>query len=228
MADARTERWAGHRVEMRRQLAQSAMRAIERIGPQVSMREIAAEAKVPKPTIYRFFKDKADLASAIADQAKEDVIGELVKARQASVGTVGELVNVALTGYAALIIGHPNVFKFLLFGIDSPGGHALENSRAIANEIAKILSTVLEAAGGRSHNVHLYAGMVVGVVTGAADWWMNGESGPDPVDSFVAHVEPAVRAITELAGREAGLDIDFDAPLAGAVPGMIAAMATPE
>ncbi|MBF5000499.1 TetR/AcrR family transcriptional regulator [Nocardia sp. BSTN01] len=218
MGDARTERWVEHRAEVRRQLVAAATRAIDDIGPQVSMREIAAEAKVPKPTLYRFFKDKGELAAAIGDQAREDIIEELTKARESSVETIGELIDVALTGHAALIDQHPNIFKFLVFGADSVGSHALENSRAIAREISTILETILRAAGGRSVEDAMYGPMIVGLVTGAADAWMRGAESPRMGGTFVERVRPAVRALVGLAGAHAGVDIDFDAPVLARLP----------
>ncbi|MVU80679.1 TetR family transcriptional regulator [Nocardia sp. ET3-3] len=209
MGDARTDRWSGHREEMRRQLVAAAIRAIERVGPQVSMSEIASEARVPKPTIYRFFKDKSALAGAIAERARGDVGAALADARRRSPGTVGELVHTALTGYAALLVGHPNVARFLFMG-DNPGVQATENWQSAAQDVAVMIATIIEESGGAEAEVMLHSSMIVGAVTGAAVGWFSGAESAGTASAFVARVEPAVRALIQLAAAEASTVIDFD------------------
>ena len=51
MFDARSTRWDDHRVVVRAELADAAVRAIERCGEGVSMDDIAAEAGVSKPKL---------------------------------------------------------------------------------------------------------------------------------------------------------------------------------
>lgn len=213
MGDARTERWRAHRVEMRRKLVDAAIRAIENSGPQVSMREIAAEAQVPKPTLYRFFKDKSELATAIADRAHDDIMVGLATARGRSPGTLGGLVHVALTGYASLLVDNPNVSRFLFLGVDNPGVKATENWRATAREVASMIAFVIDACGGADGDVSFHASMVVGAITAAAEWSFQGAGRAITADMFVARVEPATRAIIQIAGAEAGVAVDFDMPL---------------
>ncbi|MGW4241891.1 TetR/AcrR family transcriptional regulator [Nocardia sp. NPDC004722] len=214
MGDARTERWAEHRAEMRRKLVEAAVRAIEAEGPQASMRAIAAEAKVPKPTLYRFFTDKADLAVAIADRAKQDIIQGLAEVRQHPGGTAGAILHAALTGYASLIVEHPNIARFLFLGAENPGVKTLENWQAIRTEVAALITLLVESPGPTAtFDAMFYASMVVGAVEGAADWWSNSADLAGSASEFVARVEPVVRAIITSAATAAGASIDFDKPL---------------
>lgn len=57
------------RTAQRQRLLQAAQRAIHRDGPQVSMDEIAAEAGITKPIVYRHFGDRRGLAVALRDSA---------------------------------------------------------------------------------------------------------------------------------------------------------------
>ncbi len=43
---------------MRAEIVDAAFRAIDRLGPELSLREIAEEAGTAKPEIYRHFTDK--------------------------------------------------------------------------------------------------------------------------------------------------------------------------
>jgi AcrR family transcriptional regulator len=65
--DARSERWREHRKKVRGEIVEAAFRAIDRLGPNVSVREIAEEAGTAKPKIYRHFHDKSDLFQAIGE-----------------------------------------------------------------------------------------------------------------------------------------------------------------
>jgi AcrR family transcriptional regulator len=58
-------RWS----EQREHLLQAAQRAIHRSGPQISMDDIAAEAGITKPIVYRHFGDRRGLALALRDRA---------------------------------------------------------------------------------------------------------------------------------------------------------------
>ena len=62
--DARSERWREHRKKVRAEIVDAAFRSIDRLGPELSLREIAEEAGTAKPKIYRHFTDKSDLFQA--------------------------------------------------------------------------------------------------------------------------------------------------------------------
>ena len=47
--DARSERWREHRKKVRAEIVDAAFRAIDRLGPELSLREIAEEAGTAKP-----------------------------------------------------------------------------------------------------------------------------------------------------------------------------------
>src|SRR6202043_4151006 len=69
--DARSERWREHRKKVRAEIVEAAFRAIDRLGPDLSVREIAEEAGTAKPKIYRHFTDKSDLFQAIGERLRD-------------------------------------------------------------------------------------------------------------------------------------------------------------
>ncbi|MBD5832236.1 TetR/AcrR family transcriptional regulator, partial [Janibacter melonis] len=69
--DARSERWREHRKKVRNEIVDAAFRAIDRLGPELSVREIAEEAGTAKPKIYRHFHDKSDLFQAIGERLRD-------------------------------------------------------------------------------------------------------------------------------------------------------------
>ena len=69
--DARSERWREHRKRVRSEIVDAAFRAIDQLGPDLSLREIAEEAGTAKPKIYRHFTDKSDLFQAIGERLRD-------------------------------------------------------------------------------------------------------------------------------------------------------------
>ncbi|MFT3901120.1 MAG: TetR/AcrR family transcriptional regulator [Gordonia sp. (in: high G+C Gram-positive bacteria)] len=225
MADARTERWAEHRKKMRRTLVDATIRAIDDRGPDVSMREIAAEAKIPKPTLYRFFTDKSALVNAINDRVMDALTERIVTGPQLTAGTLGELVRAGISGYAEFVGEHPNVFRYLQLNFSatsntssSPSVHAIETARTMASDIATLLAALVpgdEDGDARPRQLDSAAAMIMGAVVFAADGWVGDDGPTESVDSFVDRVEPYIRALLQVAAaNNGGAALDFDASIA--------------
>ena len=118
------------RGEQRRRLLQAAQRAIHRDGPQVSMDDIAAEAGITKPIVYRHFGDRRGLAVALRDTAFGAMLAtpsgdagrdrELARERIASFYPVvsdAEHLRRVLVGWAAsfqmFVAMNRNLYRFL-------------------------------------------------------------------------------------------------------------------
>lgn len=221
MGDARTERWVEHRANVRIELVDAAMRAIDKIGPQVSMREIAAEANTPKARLYRFFTDKAEIFEAIAERVQAMLIARVVNDVQWAEMTVGQLIRASLFGFAELVRDHPNVFRFLiqghLTGQDAEADRILENGRVIARKVAAMFSDVIATFGG-GEGVEMEAFMIVGAVGTAADWWIAAD-GPQPsIEEFVDRLDTiAVRGIIDSSAKVRGITIDYDRSILSAI-----------
>src|SRR5687767_9352093 len=65
------------RARKRERLLDAAVRAVRREGPNVSMDEIAAEAGVTKPIVYRAFGDREGLTKALADRFADELAASL-------------------------------------------------------------------------------------------------------------------------------------------------------
>src|ERR687893_74653 len=57
------------RTERRAEMVQAAIDAVRTLGPGVSVAEIAAQAGITKPVLYRHFTDRADLQRAVGREA---------------------------------------------------------------------------------------------------------------------------------------------------------------
>ena len=70
------------RPDRRPVLLEAAATAIRRHGPGASMTQIAAQAGVTKPILYRHFRDRDGLVHALAERFAGDLMGELQAALQ--------------------------------------------------------------------------------------------------------------------------------------------------
>lgn len=84
VVDGRSQRWASHNAERRRVVLDAAVVLLEQRPPghELHLQEIADEAGVGRPVVYRHFKDKAELNRAIqghvVDMAWQQIQEDLV------------------------------------------------------------------------------------------------------------------------------------------------------
>ena len=179
--DARSERWREHRKKVRSEIVDAAFRAIDRLGPDVSLREIAEEAGTAKPKIYRHFTDKSDLFQAIGERTARHVVGGDLPVDQP-----GDRLRRARSSAAAssstceLVDQHPNVVRFLLqgrFAEQSRGGHddASTKGREITLAMADMFSNELREMELEPAAFELAAFATFGTAASATDWWLGAE-----------------------------------------------------
>lgn len=110
--DGRSTRWADHRTARRAELVRAARKAVHRLGPTVSMDEIAAEAGTSKSIVYRYFDDKAGLRLAVAEAVvaqMHDTLREAAHGARTPEGALRAMVRV----YLEMIESSPNVYWFV-------------------------------------------------------------------------------------------------------------------
>src|SRR6186997_2240471 len=114
--DARSERWREHRKKVRTEIVDAAFRAIDRLGPELSLREIAEEAGTAKPKIYRHFADKSDLFQAIGERMRDMLWSAIIPSINLSSDPAREVIRRSVEQYVRLVDEHPSVIRFLLQG----------------------------------------------------------------------------------------------------------------
>ena len=155
--DARSERWREHRKKVRAEIVDAAFRAIDRLGPELSLREIAEEAGTAKPKIYRHFTDKSDLFQAIGQRMRDMLWSAIIPSINVEKDSAREIVGRGVEHYVELVEQHPNVVRFLLqgrFADQSAAAMATVNKgRDITLAIADMVSGELEEmASTRPHS----------------------------------------------------------------------------
>src|SRR6266542_4406867 len=101
------------RAEKRRDLLDAAIRAIEREGPGVSMGEMAAEAGVTKPILYRHFGAKGGLYHAIAERYANQLLDQIRSALARDLPS-RDLLVATLDAYLGFLERETQVHRFLV------------------------------------------------------------------------------------------------------------------
>src|SRR5215469_1911753 len=171
--DGRRERWNEHREERRGQFVAAALRVLAALGPDLPMDAVAAEAKVTKPILYRYFADKAELVTALGSFGSDLLLARLLPAIAADL-PARQRVRQAVGAYFSVIEENPNLY-WLLARNPSAGGGAGQVARSkelIASRLAMVLEDYLRVFGLDDTLAEPWAHGVTGLVQATGEWWL--------------------------------------------------------
>ncbi len=183
--DGRAARWEQHRAGRRAELVAATVRAIDRHGPEVRVAEIAAEAGVSKPVLYRYFADKDELHVAVATWAADQILDVVMPAVMGE-APVRDRVEAAVEAYLRVIEEHHQVF--LLLVQRRPGGNPLgDGKERITSTVAKVLTNLLRQADLDPEPAIVWAHSVVGIGMSTGEWWLEHRAMPlETVTGYLA------------------------------------------
>jgi AcrR family transcriptional regulator len=172
MADRRTAR----REDRREELLDAAVAAIRRHGPAVTMRDLAAEAGVTKPILYRHFGDRDGLVAALASRFSAELLDALRAALGEERGDPRATIAATVDAFVAFLEREPDVYRLLVqqaqggqaAALDAIGGFL----RRVGDDVALVLGEQLRTAGRDSGGAEVLAHGIVGFVHAAGDWWV--------------------------------------------------------
>jgi AcrR family transcriptional regulator len=213
VADARRERWRAHRANRRAEFVEATIRAVGARGPDVGMDEIAAEAGVTKPVLYRHFTDKADLYLAVGTRATDMLMAEIVPAL-ADDGPIYERIRRAVGCYVNFVDEYRELYRFLVLRPHPTKQDLVQQDKSkIAEVLAELLGAYLKlfrmdpvVAGPSAHGI-------VGLVQGAGEWWLDH---PDDMnrDQLTNHLTMLIWHGIDGVLRAGGITLDPHKPLA--------------
>ncbi|MFZ0834532.1 MAG: TetR/AcrR family transcriptional regulator, partial [Mycobacterium sp.] len=178
--DARSERWREHRKKVRAQIVDAAFRALDKRGPELSIREIAEEAGTAKPKVYRHFTDKSDLFQAIGERLRDMLFAAIFPSLDLAGDSTREIIRSSVEHYVDLVDQHPNVLRFLVQGrfVEQSEStmRALNKGREITLAMADVFNNELREMELDPAALELAAYTTFGSAASATDWWL----GPNP------------------------------------------------
>ncbi|WAJ46739.1 TetR/AcrR family transcriptional regulator [Mycobacterium sp. Aquia_216] len=222
--DARSERWREHRKKVRGEIVEAAFRAIDRLGPELSVREIAEEAGTAKPKIYRHFHDKSDLFQAIGVQLRDMLWAAIFPSINLATDSAREIVRRSVDEYVTLVDKHPNVLRVF---ISARSGATTESTVRTLNEGRQITLTMADMFDNELKDMELdhaafelAAHAAFGSAASSTEWWLGPE--PDsprrmPRDQFVAHLTTIMMGVIVGTAEALGIAVDPDQPVHSAV-----------
>lgn len=202
-ADARTERWKDHKVAVRRQYVNAAIRAIERHGSGITVDDVAREAGSAKPKLYRHFTDRADLFAAISAQmshtVERRVLGSL------DLGSAPEpAIRRAVRNCVDLVDIFPRSFEFLLNSeaLTRSDGSLRRDGGGIAGSVADMFSKFFRRVNVHPAGSEAIAFALAGSVSATCLWWIDDRTiGKDElVDYLTIHIWGSVDAFLRSKG----------------------------
>jgi AcrR family transcriptional regulator len=167
------------RAQRRAQLLDAADRVIRREGPAASMDDIAAEAGVTKPILYRHFGDKWGLYHMLWARYVDALVTKLREALTTAPDPRTRLL-VTIETYLAFIEEEREAYRFLMHRAIREHPSAQEAVadfiRRVAGEVSIVVREELGRLGLDTGGAEPWAYGVVGMVHLAGDWWLESRS----------------------------------------------------
>ncbi|GAA3195449.1 TetR/AcrR family transcriptional regulator [Actinocorallia longicatena] len=165
--------------DRRRALLEAADAVILREGPGASMAEIAAEAGVSKPILYRHFGDKSGLYQTLAERHTRK-LAKVIRERFQAEGSIRGRVYGSIDTYLATISANLNLYRFLMHraSAEDTATHSAMGTmiHGLGKEIAALMIDE-----GRLHDEargQVWGHAIVGMVQNAGDWWLDNQDVP--------------------------------------------------
>ena len=223
--DARSERWREHRKKVRIEIVEAAFRAIDRLGPELSVREIAEEAGTAKPKIYRHFHDKSDLFQAIGEQLRDMLWAAIFPSINFATNSAREIIRRSVEEYVTLVDKHPNVLRVFIQGRSAATPQStvqiLNEGREITLAMADMFDNELREMKLDPAAVELAAHAAFGSAASATEWWLGPDSDSPrrmPREQFEAHLTTIMIGVILGTAEALGITMDPDQPLHNVVP----------
>lgn len=175
---ARVSKQAQRRERRREELLDVADRVIQRRGVDVSMDEIASEAGITKPVLYRHFGDKDGLFQALTERYVDELTLALRPAIQAT--EPRDRLAAAIDAYLVYVEREPERYRFLLHASEQPRTAATvaDFRRRNIAECAFTSEENLRRAGMDPGFAEPWAECVSGMVRAAGTSWLETRSLP--------------------------------------------------
>jgi AcrR family transcriptional regulator len=166
------------RERRREELLDVADRVIQRRGVDVSMDEIASEAGITKPVLYRHFGDKDGLFQALTERYVDELAIALRPAIQAT--EPRDRLAAAIDAYLVYVEREPERYRFLLHASEQPRTASIvaDFRRRNIAECAFTSEENLRRAGMDPGFAEPWAECVSGMIRAAGTSWLETRSLP--------------------------------------------------
>jgi AcrR family transcriptional regulator len=219
--DGRDERWAAHREERRAQILDAAIAVIERepVGAEIHVRQIAQEAGLGRPVIYRHFADRADLDRAVQKRILELLVDRLVPEFELS-GSIEQIIERIVHAYVEWAAEHPALHR--IGAMESQDAERLGDAVQATAQIGGLITMLVTAGAGllevelSEQDRQVLDPLVFGIVgqaVGTVRFWLAREERVPPVHVLAHHLTRSVWFQIDGHARDRGIVLDPKASL---------------
>jgi len=135
----------------------------------VTIADIAAEAGVSKPVLYRYFTDKDQLHAAVGRWGAQEVLSGMLPALRSN-APVQQRVAQAVDAYLTTLEEHPQVFLLL---VRHRGSDPLADGKAaIAAAFTRFLGDTLRELNVDAAGAEPWAEGLLGLGLSTGEWWL--------------------------------------------------------
>jgi AcrR family transcriptional regulator len=208
--DGRRLRWTEHRAQRRDAFVAAGVAAVDQFGPSASAEQIAAVAGVSRTVLYRYFRDREDLRTAIADQVVRAVVDSVLpKLAIRPSATPHEIIRSAIDVIMGWLDEHPNLYYFLRSRRTGASLDSVEGT--LADNVAALLKTMMVLFGIQSEQAEPGAYGIVGFVEAVGSWWL--EHRTISLDLATDQITMGVWHLLAGTAHDFGIELAYDEPL---------------
>jgi AcrR family transcriptional regulator len=164
------------RMARRAELLDAAIRAIRQGQGRAAMEDIAAEAGISRPILYRHFGDATGLYAAVADRFCQELLAQLRRSI-AEEQPGRSLLRRQIVTYLAFIADDPDVYRFLIRQVPPDRPRSATHRSGFSRLVADGTAEYLVSAGWRQAAALAGADLFIGGLEAAASRWVEEPSG---------------------------------------------------
>lgn len=192
----------------RAQIVSAAAEAIDEIGPQAGMAQIADRAGLPRPNVYRHFASKDQLDAEVTRFAATELIRR-VRPHLTRAGTPFEVIRGVVAASIAWASEHPNLYRFIAAQQQTKALHRARMGRTrFLNEIVEAMRAYLDAAELPASPPDGVLAGLMGMVDASIIWWLDHHD--ETEDQLADRVSRQIAVVLVELLAQLGIDIPDD------------------
>lgn len=153
------------------ELLEAALRAIRLHGVGTSIEQVASEAGITRPVIYRYFGDAAGLYRAVADWFAEELMARSADATR-GIREGQALVRAQVDAYLGFLESEPNVYRFLTRQVPERAADVEDPVAGFVQHLGGLIADFIAAGTVPTASAQVAGRAFVGAIHTVSEWWL--------------------------------------------------------